>query len=234
MAVLGSKQSAGQGAECETPHHTIRTLQRVKLVTEHTDRLNSDQAVHFIEIFTQLYPSSPLVHTNCKKNLCTPLSQTYSCPPLCQGSKKCLWSVWADRGMAESRGIEREEPSQQAPSESRLTFPRAKAKRFRSSAPHVCCLSKRSTGESSRQHKSPLGFYSCVSGFVSHTTALQLSDNPCSKETKTFQYSLGMRSLEKIWLLCHVAFIAEIKNWTINLTSSNRTLKSVPSSSLNV
>lgn len=70
---------------------------------------------------------------------------------------------------------------QRAPSESLLAPPHAEAKRFRSGARQ---LSKPSTGECSGQHHSPLGFYSCVSGLVSHATALQLSDNPCSKETK--------------------------------------------------
>lgn len=80
--------------------------------------------------------------------------------------------------------------------------------------PHMPGASPNTSGESSRQHKSTLGFYSCVSGLVSHATALQLSDDPCSKEKNTLQYSLGMKSPEKIRLLCHVAFTQFIPGTT--------------------
>lgn len=70
-------QSGRQGAACETPHHTIRSRRQVKLVTEYTDGLNSDQAVCFIEIFTQLHPSSPLFHASCKKSCASPLNTAF-------------------------------------------------------------------------------------------------------------------------------------------------------------
>lgn len=140
--------------------------------------------------------------------------------PLVKAQKR---SVWAGRGTAESRGPEREEPSQQAPSPGLLSHT-LKLKRFQSSAPCVCCLSR----ESSRQHQSPLGFYSCVSGLVGHATALQLSDNPCRKETNTFQYSLGLRSPAKIQLLR-----PEIEDGTNSFIPPSRTVKSGPSSGLN-
>lgn len=41
MATVGSNQSGRQGAECETPPHSIHSPQQVKGATEATDRLNS-------------------------------------------------------------------------------------------------------------------------------------------------------------------------------------------------
>lgn len=113
-----------QGGECEPP-----PPQHPAVVKPVTAGPSPEQAVGFIELFTQLFPKSPLSHTNHKKTWASrlnTLSQPYSHPPPWQGSDKCLWCgrVWRYR----ARGAE---PAQ---SGSSPISPQDKAERFQSSA----------------------------------------------------------------------------------------------------
>lgn len=179
------------GAERETPHTSPSPW--LTLVTRtQTDSTLSRQVV-LLEYLHSNGPARLFL-----KSLCIPTQpcspRPTQAPPLVKAQKKL--SV-ACAGRVRRFCARQAKP---APSQPRLAFP-VLTLRGSERCPTCRCLSAPSARESSGQHKSPLGFYRCIAGLVSHTTALQLSDDPCSKETDKFQHFLGMRSPENVFML---------------------------------